>query len=229
MKKIFTGLAILTFSIFYTQIKAITEDGYDVILLRDGTWRYKNASDADKNETAKTNTTLYTANPNASFLVSSKRMNIGVKYNPKEWNLVNRPSPSPLIEFLFISQDGGNYATVSTELTPSIPLATLKDVITSGLQASTSYIRFKEAEYRTVNGQKVLYLQYAANVKGMDFEYAGYYYSGESGTAQFVTYTSASLFEQRKDTLINFLNGLVPAEKSTLMSPPPPMEVKKSK
>lgn len=230
MKQIFILLTCVASTLSLAQIKAVTEDGYDVTLFKDGTWKYNNATDAEKVETVVTNPTPFTVPASSTFLLRSKRINSGIKYNPKEWSLVNRPGTSPINEYILMSKDGGSYANYLTEVTPNIPLGTLQDVLLNTLRTITSFLRVNKAEYRTVNGQKVLYMQYSANIKGLDFEYVANYLSNENGTSQFIAFTNKALFEKNKEKLNELVNGLVPAQKgeeiTDQLGPPMPMPAK---
>ena len=62
-------------------------------------------------------------------------------------------------------------------------------------------------EYRMVNGQRVLHMQFDASSKGIKFTYTGYYYSNETGTTQLLCYTGKNLFKDYKQDFENMLNG----------------------
>ena len=52
-------------------------------------------------------------------------------------------------------------------------------------------------------------MQMNGTIQGIKFTYFGYYYSNESGSIQFITYISQNLFEQSKEQMEKFLNGIV--------------------
>jgi len=95
--------------------------------------------------------------------------------------------------------------TESTEL----PLDVLRNAALANAKEAMPDVHIVKEEYRTVNGVKMLYLQMDGSTQGIEFSYSGYYYSNESGTTQFVTYTSRSLFAKYKATAEEILNGLV--------------------
>lgn len=59
-----------------------------------------------------------------------------------------------------------------------------------------------------VNGLKVLLMQMDGTIQGIKFSYFGYYYSNNSGTVQFITYTSQNMLEAKMADAVELLNGL---------------------
>ncbi|KFF20079.1 hypothetical protein [Chryseobacterium sp. JM1] len=99
----------------------------------------------------------------------------------------------------------------------------------------TNLFIVKNSEYRTINGIKVLHIEYSANVKGLDFEYIANLYLTNEGYCSISTYTYANQFDADKKEMENFVNGIVKVEKGKDVveiiesGPPPPMLPKKSK
>jgi len=60
-----------------------------------------------------------------------------------------------------------------------------------------------------VNGKKFLRLQMKGTIQKIEFVYLGYYGSGDWGTVQFLSYTSANLFREYKPHFEELLDGLV--------------------
>jgi len=60
-----------------------------------------------------------------------------------------------------------------------------------------------------VNGQKVKLLQMSAEAQSVKFVYLGYFASNNSGTLQFVCFTSGNLLKNHTADFQNLLNGLV--------------------
>ncbi len=52
-------------------------------------------------------------------------------------------------------------------------------------------------------------LNMTATIQGIKVFYYGYYFSGPSGTVQFVTYTTQNLMDKYYRTMEELLNGLV--------------------
>ena len=58
-------------------------------------------------------------------------------------------------------------------------------------------------------GGDVVALQIEGTIQGIAFKYYGYYWSGKSGTVQFLTYTSQNLFEDAVADFTELLSGFV--------------------
>ena len=195
MKKIFTLAVLLQSLTFIAQQRALTEDGKEVVLFDNGTWKFVNESDAKALETTITNNNLFEKSRNASFLIKKKKLDVGVYLNPKKWKLATQ-NISPHVEYFFAerSSNDGYFGFMITEKVQIATLKNLKDLIIENVNRNVDYFRLKESEYRTVNGMKVLYIRYAANTKGMDFEYAGNYYINSDGYAGVVGFSAQKMF-----------------------------------
>ena len=231
MKKIFL-FAILFYSIpVFSQIKGLTEDGKEVVLFEDRTWKFMNESDDIALETIKLNSAIFEKDKKATFLIKSKKLNMGIYFNPKEWKVTSQSS-SPYIEYMF-NRINVEQQAIGFLLTEKIQIPTyknLKDIVIANIQRNADYFRLKESEYRTVNGLKVLYLRYVANTKGLDFEYMVYYNLEDDGYAGVTVFSAEKEFEKYLPVFQQFLNGLVAVEKGSEVieyrSPPPPMPQK---
>jgi len=108
----------------------------------------------------------------------------------------------------------------------------LKELIIENVNRNVDFFRLKESEYRTVNGMKVLYIRYAANTKGMDFEYAGNYYINSDGYAGVVGFSSQKMFENSFGAIQELINGISLVSKQEVLeaneytTPPPLMKSK---
>lgn len=230
MKKIITLSVFLIPFLGFSQTKALTDEGKEVILFDNGTWKFVNESDSKTLETISNNPTIFEKHKDASFLFKSKKINVGLYINPKKWN-VSTQNVSQNVEYFFTETDSSNslYGFLMSEKIQIATLKNLKDIILESVQKRVDYFRLKESEYRTVNGLKVLYLRYAANIKGIDFEYAGNYYINDSGYCGIVGFCSQKDFEENFPKISEFLNGISLAQKQEITetieytSPPPPM------
>ncbi len=233
MKKIFTLAILLQSLTFIAQQRALTEDGKEVVLFDNGTWKFVNESDAKVLETIVTNNNLFEKPKTASFLMKSKKLDVGVYFDPKKWKLATQ-NISPHVEYFFTDRGNteGLFGFMMTEKVQIATLKNLKELIIENVNRNVDFFRLKESEYRTVNGMKVLYIRYAANTKGMDFEYAGYYYINSDGYAGVVGFSSQKMFESNFDAIQELINGISLSPKQELSetieytSPPPPMKSK---
>lgn len=226
-------MLIVFFTDANSQIKGLTEDGKEIVLFDDKTWKFVNESDERILEEIKNNPQLYSKPKDATFLMKSKKLEIGVYFNPKKWKIVKSGFSSSFIDYFFNNTiDSNLYTILGSENVPIQTLKNLKELIIEGVQRNTDYFRLKESEYRTVNNIKVLHLKYSANTKGIDFEYMGNYYLTAEGYGAVTAYTFGNKFEENKLELENFINGITKADKSTqsdiveeviYTNPPPPM------
>ena len=107
MKKLIT-LSILFFGcLTQAQTKALTDDGKEVVLFDNGTWKFVNDSDTKTLETITTNENIFTKDKNATFLFRSKKIDAGIYINPKVWKNTNA-FKSPTIEYAFINNLSNN-------------------------------------------------------------------------------------------------------------------------
>jgi hypothetical protein len=199
------ALIFLSASIAKAQINAITETGYEVILYPDGTWIYVN----DSIETGReiiVNKQEFAKDKKASFLVKSKKVNIGIWINPKEWQF-SKSSDNEDAEYQFKNKKNDIYGILISEKV-QIQVETLRDIAIENAKKVAPDIHVAKEEYRYVNGIKVLMLQMSGTIKGMKFGYYGYYYSNEEGTIQFLTYTGESIINNYLKEIETFLNGL---------------------
>ena len=233
MKKIFTLAILLQSLTFIAQQRALTEDGKEVVLFDNGTWKFVNESDAKVLEIIVTNNNLFEKPKTASFLMKSKKLEVGVYFDPKKWKLATQ-NISPHVEYFFTDRGNteGLFGFMMTEKVQIATLKNLKELIIENVNRNVDFFRLKESEYRTVNGMKVLYIRYAANTKGMDFEYAGYYYINSDGYAGVVGFSSQKMFESNFDAIQELINGISLSPKQELSetieytSPPPPRKSK---
>ena len=204
-------LLCFIFSAVYAnaQTRAVTSNGDEVILYKDGTWKYLNDS-VVQNETfarVDTNKTKFLKNPAAAFLVKSNKVNNGVYIDPKKWTF-KKEGDGQAAEFGFTSKTKDIYGMLITEKI-EMPLETLKMAALKNAQEAAADIAIVKEEFRSVNGQLVLLMQMRGTIQGMKFTYLGYYLSSPKGTLQFVTYTSTNLVEEYRKDLEELLNGLV--------------------
>ena len=233
MKKIFTLAVLLQSLTFIAQQRALTEDGKEVVLFDNGTWKFVNESDAKVLETIVTNNNLFEKPKTASFLMKSKKLDVGVYFDPKKWKLATQ-NISPHVEYFFTDRGNteGLFGFMMTEKVQIATLKNLKELIIENVNRNVDFFRLKESEYRTVNGMKVLYIRYAANTKGMDFEYAGNYYINSDGYAGVVGFSSQKMFENSFGAIQELINGISLVSKQEVLeaneytSPPPPMKSK---
>jgi len=211
MKTLFL-LTITTFLTVYTsfaQTKAVTENGDEVILYNDGTWKYKKQNEATQGQQSSiyTNPKKFKKDKDATFLLKSNNIDVGFWLDPSVWSF-QKEIETPDIEFELELKDGDLYAMIITEEV-EMPLDVLGDIAVENARDAAPDVEVMEREYRTVNGHQVLLQKINGTMQGIKFSYYGYYYSSEKGSVQFVTFTSQNLLDKYMDECETLLNGLV--------------------
>ncbi len=206
-------LSFLLLVSFYTfgQINAITESGDEVILYDDGSWVYVADSSTHLAEAIKMNEKVFKTPKSSTFLVKSKKTDVGVRINPKNWKFTKGKAGQPA-EFVFQNKTEDMYGMIITEKI-SIDIKTLKQIALNNAKSAAPDVKLTNQEYRMVNGTKVLMMEMKGTIQGVKFVYYGYYYSDDSGSVQFLTYTSQNLFEEYKKEMEKLLNGFVVLKK----------------
>ena len=198
-----------------SQIKALTENGREVILYDNGTWKYSgdssNASTAGTDSLA-TNEHRFAKPVSSSFMVRSNNFNVGVYIDPTKWTFKKHGENEDIPEYHFNMKQGDGYGMMITERT-SISIENMRQIALINGRKASADIKETFAEYRMVNNKKILCMKMDGTIQGIRFVYFGYYYSNAKGTVQLLTYTSQQLFEKMEKDLENFLNGFVETDK----------------
>jgi hypothetical protein len=194
-----------------SQKKAVTENGEEVILYTDGTWKYVNDSVQEEKE-IPVNPKAFTKSSSSTFLLKSNKFNVGVWIDPKKWSF-KKAENNDDAEYEFELKGKDLYGMMINELV-EIPLESLKKIAIDNAREAAPDIQLIKEEYRTVNGQKVLMLQLNGSAEGIKFSYYGYYYSNENGTMQMVLYTSQNLLKNYLEEIESHLNGFVVLDKN---------------
>jgi hypothetical protein len=180
-------------------LKAITEDGREVILYPDGTWEmYKKDGQLSY---------LYKKPLSSQKFVTDKHGIYNIWFNENKWEL-QKEHFNPDTSFEFTHKDGDVYAMIISERIV-IPIETLKNIALMNAKNVAPDSKITFTEKRIVNGTEILCLQIEGTVQGMPFVYLGYYYGGDKGSIQVVTYTIQNLFKKYKNDMTDLLNGLV--------------------
>ena len=197
-------LCLSTTDIISQTINAVTQFGQEVELHDNGTWNYlKDNSRASFG----TNNTSFKKSPNSSFLVKSKIAPVGVWINTSDWKF-NNDDNNDDSEYFFEYQHGDLYGMAIVEEL-EIPIDNLAKIALENAKYLMNDIQVVTQEYRFVNGQKVLFMEFGGSVEGMQITYDGYYYSDLGGTIQLIVFTGTNLVNKYKNKIEEFLNGLV--------------------
>jgi hypothetical protein len=207
MKTILLSISLLLLAnLCFSQKKAVTETGEEVILYSDGTWKYVDDSVNEK-QAIITNPGIFKKNAGSTFLVKSAQVNVGVWIDPKKWNF-KKAIRNEDAEYEFQIKGKELYGMMITEKI-EIPIETFEKIAIENARKAAPDIRIVKEEYRTVNDKKILLLQMKGSAEGVKFTYYGYYYSNPKGTVQFLTYTAQNLFDNYLKDIEDFVNGFV--------------------
>jgi hypothetical protein len=130
---------------------------------------------------------------------------ISLKYDADLWN---QAAPHKDGEFLLLHSSGDGHAVVIAERI-AVPLDAIEDVALANAQAVDPSAKVVFRHKRRVNGVVLYFLKIEANVDTVPMVYSGYFYAGENGTVQVVTYTAKSLLPEYEKEFMDFLNGFV--------------------
>lgn len=179
-------------------IKATTDDGRNVLLYPNNTWKFAQAAVQQAAAAGS-----YSRPTSATKVVDIQAGSTRLSYDPARWT----PEPSTdRTRLTFQHADGDGYALVIRERL-QMSLDALKEIALNNAVQAAPDAKIVFEEPRVVNGVQVLCLIIEGTTSGIAFSYYGYYYSGKSGIVQIVTYTGQNLFEEYKPDFENFLNG----------------------
>ena len=203
-------IAVMAFSlsgIINAQVRAITENGEEVVLFENGKWEYVESGEVVDEEEIPMNPIKFTRPTTSTFLLKSTKFNVGTYLDSKKWS-IEKGKGDDAYEYQLTLNQGDLYAMMITEQV-EIPLDALKEIALENARDVAPDVYVVKEEYRTVNGLKVLVLQMNGTLSGIKFSYYGYYFSSEKGTIQFIGYTSQNLLSKYQKTIEDLLNGLV--------------------
>lgn len=204
--KLSTTLTLLFLSLSISlkaQIYGTTDEGLRVQLNENGTWKYL---ERDTSGAIAVNPKAFLKPTNAIATKKSTQNSMSINYNPVKWKVLKNKNNEDA-EFEFEHVKGNSYAMVINEKI-EIPLENLKKISYDNVIENAPDSKIDKAEYRTVNGLKVLHLEMSGTMEGIKFVYYGYYFSNEKGTTQMVCYTAKSLLKEYQADFEDFLNGL---------------------
>lgn len=203
--------ALITFSLLllqyfsYSQTRAVTDKGEEVILNNDGTWKYANITPSYN---TRLDTPVMKKSTDATFLVKGQTVKYGVYIDPKKWTFKSEKQEGSSQEYTFSLKNEDAYAMVISErmeLTQEL----VKSAAVENAKSVAPDVHITREETRKVNNQIVWLMEMQGTIQGVPFVYIGYYYVGKVGTIQFIAYTTQSLLKQYKAEMETLLNGLV--------------------
>ena len=203
--------ALLLFTSIHTaaQKKAVTDNGDQVVLYADGTWKAIDTGSSLEPQIS-VNAKPFIKSDKSKFLVKSNRANVGVWIDSKKWTF-KKGGVNDEVEYHFAAKGNEVFGMMLVERI-EMPIETLAQAAFQNAQEESADIYIVKQEYRMVNGKKVLLMQMNGTIKGIKFSYYGYYYSNPGGTVQMVTYTAQNMFQDQMAKAEELLNGLALVE-----------------
>lgn len=138
--------------------------------------------------------------------LTGKHGTYSIEFDAAKWEY--DPETMADEEFSFTHIDGDVFAMIIPERLP-MSKKLLREVVVDNMRSACTTFRILHEGSKTVRGVEVLCLTISGTVEGMPLIYHGYYYTGNAGTIQVVTYTGQSLFDDYRADMDAFLNGLV--------------------
>lgn len=181
-------------------IKAVTEDGRDVLLHNDGTWGY-----VDKPQASVSPTQTFRAPDTAISKASSRKAKISVFYDPTLWTVEKLTGEAA--EFQFQLGDNEVYARLIAEA-ETFDLSTVRSGIIANARKAAKSFDVTEEGSIVVNGVQVQTLKAKVTMQGIDVTFYWYYWSGPKGTVQLYGYASPADFDANFGAIQDLMNGL---------------------
>jgi hypothetical protein len=151
----------------------------------------------------------YVKPASSSETLVSKYGFVQVGFDPMVWERAPRfPQSSPDTEFTLKHATGGAWALIITESTP-MSIAALRHALLLNAQRSAPGAKIVFEEDRIVNGTRILCVEMALAPDQIPYTFFGYYWAGDEGAVQFITYAERHLFPRFKDDANALLNGLM--------------------
>jgi hypothetical protein len=182
-------------------VEATTQDGRNVELKSDGTWKYAAAHPRRLNG-------MMRARPHgARLLLAGREVAYGLWIDPSTWRPPDTKG-NAAAEYEFVHVKGGGRAMVIPQAI-SVPADGWKQIVLDNARKVAPDARITREERATVNGVDVLVLQTEGTARDGPFVLYGHYYAGKQRAIQVITSTRPELFEQYRADFTNLLNGFV--------------------
>lgn len=154
----------------------------------------------------KTNSAIFEKPADSNVVLKSKTNNSTFAINAKQWAFVKNTSNNAGVEYNLNLKEGDLYAMIITERI-EIAVEDLIDIAFENAKSVAPDAKVIKKEYRIVNGKKIIYMEMTGTIKGIKFQYLGYYFSDASGSTQYVVFTGENLVNQYKIEIDHLLNG----------------------
>ncbi|MEO8415336.1 MAG: hypothetical protein ABI472_16875 [Ginsengibacter sp.] len=205
IKFIFFPLFVFIASASFAQIKAVTENGDQVLLSPDGKWRY--LEETKNNDSISVNPAPFAKSATANFLLKSKNSSIGFWIDPKKWDF--EKSTDKTTEYSFSLKENSSVGAFVVVESVGMDLQSLRKIALDNMEKEATAFKLISEEYRAVNKLKILHIEMNATIQGISLVYLCYYYTDSYSTVQFLSYIPKNLVDQYKKTAADILNGFI--------------------
>lgn len=199
------------------QTRAVTEEGDTIYVYDNGTWTYELLDEMPSvlNELSYLEQelkidTIYDAfsTPKTSNkTLKNSRNQFIVKYDDSIWKRVPPATLNDDAEFALQGKNTDVWCIIISEETP-IESDKLFKIAKHNMKENTGAdADILITELRTVNNAPVIRGTLKASFSGIDFIFDSYYFSNESGSVQFTTWTSDQLWKKNEGLILDLLNG----------------------
>lgn len=138
--------------------------------------------------------------------LSGELVPYSLSYDDSAWVLAKSAAGSAS-EYDFHNTQGSVYGQIIAEEL-ELNMETLEQTVLSNAQAADPNATITNRTEKTVNGKDILVLEMTATIQGLNFVYYGYYYTGEEGTLQVMTWTTDNVAEKYRADAEALLNTL---------------------
>jgi hypothetical protein len=151
----------------------------------------------------------------ATILYTGKRNAFTISTIPGVWEIPQRAF-APNAEVSFLHRDGDVYALASSERTQLTAETWKRILLYQAREGGQSQPRVVSETKVTVNGKEMTRLTFTSSTKwGSPIKSCAQFYGGPSGYVQVMVWCSSNAFDEAKDDIEDFLDGLEITAKST--------------
>jgi hypothetical protein len=184
--------------IYSQTIKATTQDGKEVLLSPNGTWKY---SDPNIIKTGSKPTTT------TKSIRSSIVKGFEFWMDGKKW-IGAKKKDTENAEFQFNHADGNCSIMIFSDKN-FIPADDYSKQFLDGIHQNSPDAKLVSEEKRIFNGLEVRLISVDAIFDNVAFRYFVCFYSGKKGSMQIISYSPRDIFPQFEKEIIDFMTGFV--------------------
>ena len=133
------------------------------------------------------------------------RGNASLTFDSTGWSQFNNPGePSDIMQY----RDDNTelfFKVIAERI--QVPLENLEAINLKQMKNFDAQARVAKRGWRTVNGQRLLVLEFEASSEGIQFTFLGHYFSSEAGTIQIVAWTSRNLLAEKRPLIDAIVAG----------------------